>query len=150
MVNNLIVVDTREKGHKKILEHFDKQNQDYIISKLEAGDYMVYKNYTTIIDKKDGLLEICGNLCKATEHQRLVREVEKAHELGCKNFIFLIQDSKIKSVDDIKKWSSPYTKVRGYVLLKIMQTFRDHHDCKFMIVPQKEMGQRIIDLLTKE
>lgn len=150
MVNNLIVVDTREKGHKKILEHFDKQNQDYIISKLEAGDYMLYKNYTTIIDKKDGLLEICGNLCKATEHQRLVREVEKAHELGCKNFIFLIQDSKIKSVDDIKKWSSPYTKVRGYVLLKIMQTFRDHHDCKFMIVPQKEMGQRIIDLLTKE
>ncbi|MBO7526494.1 MAG: ERCC4 domain-containing protein, partial [Clostridia bacterium] len=134
-MENLIIVDTREKGHKKILEYFDQVGQDYIISKLEAGDYMLYKDFSTIIDKKDGLLELCGNLCKSTEHQRLVREVEKAHELGCKNFIFLIQDSKIKSVDDIKKWSSPYTKVKGYVLLKIMQTFKEHHDCKFIIVP---------------
>lgn len=149
-MENLIIVDTREKGHKKILEYFDQVGQDYIISKLEAGDYMLYKDFSTIIDKKDGLLELCGNLCKSTEHQRLVREVEKAHELGCKNFIFLIQDSKIKSVDDIKKWSSPYTKVKGYVLLKIMQTFKEHHDCKFIIVPKKEMGQRIIDLLTKK
>ena len=149
-MNNLIIVDTREKGHKQILEYFDSVGQDYIISKLEAGDYMLYKNYSTIIDKKDGLLEICGNLCRATEHQRLVREVEKAHEMGCKDFIFLIQDSKIKSVDDIKKWSSPYTKIKGYVLLKIMMTFKEHHDCRFIIVPRKDMGRKIIELLTKK
>lgn len=149
-MNNLIIVDTREKGHKQILKYFDEQNQDYIISKLDAGDYMLYKNYATIIDKKDGLLEICGNLCRATEHQRLVREVEKAHELGCKDFIFLIQDSKIKSVDDIKKWSSPYTKIKGYVLLKTMMTFKEHHDCRFIIVPRKDMGRKIIELLNNK
>ena len=149
IVNNIILCDTREKGNKQILKYFDEQNQDYIISKLDAGDYMLYKNYTTIIDKKDGLLELCGNLCRATEHARLVREVERAHELGCKDFIFLIQDSKIKSVDDIKKWSSPYTKIKGYVLLKIMMTFKEHHDCRFIIVPKKDMGRKIIELLNK-
>ena len=41
-----------EKGNDYILKYFDKVNQDYIISKLDAGDYMIYKNYKTIIDKK--------------------------------------------------------------------------------------------------
>lgn len=149
-MENLIIVDTREKGHKKILEYFKSVNQKYIISKLDTGDYMIFDDYTTIIDKKDGLLELCKNLCHSTEHARLVREVERAHEMGCKDFIFLIQDSKIKSIEDIKSWSSPYTKVRGFVLLKTMQTFKEHHDCRFIIVPRKDMGQRIIDLLTKK
>ena len=41
-MNNLIICDTREKGNKKILEYFDKVGQDYIVSKLDSGDYMLY------------------------------------------------------------------------------------------------------------
>ena len=146
-MNNIIIVDTREKGHKKILEHFDKVGQDYIISKLDAGDYMLYKNYTTIIDKKDGLLELSGNLCNTQEHERIKKEITKAKELGCKNFIFLIQDSKIKSLEDIKNWSSPHTKVHGETLLKIMQTMARKYGVKFIIVPKKDIGKKIIELL---
>lgn len=146
-MENLIIVDTREKGHKQILKYFDSVNQDYIISKLDAGDYMLYKNHTTIIDKKDGLLEMCGNLCHKVQHARLVNEVERAHKSGCKDFIFLIQDSKIKTIEDIKSWTSPYTKVKGFVLLKAMKTFKEHHDCRFIIVPRADMGRKIIELL---
>ena len=146
----LILVDTREKGHKQILKYFDDHNIDYIITKLDSGDYMLHKEFSTIIDKKDGLLELCNNLCHATEHERVVREVKRAHELGCKDFIFLVQDSKIKTIDDIKSWSSPYTKVRGFVLLKIMKTFKEHHNCRFIIVPKKDMGRKIIELLTQK
>lgn len=148
-MNNLIIVDTREKGHKKILEYFDKVNQDYIISKLDAGDYMLYKDYSTIIDKKDGLLELCSNLCHTTEHARVVREIELAQSLGCNNFIFLIQGN-IKSEDDIKNWSSPHTKVKGEVLFKIIKTFKDHHNCKFIFVSKKDMGAKIIELLKEK
>lgn len=149
-MNNIIIVDTREKGHKKILEHFDKVGQDYIISKLDAGDYMKYKDYTTIIDKKDGLLELSGNLCNTKEHERVKREIAKARELGCKNFIFLIQDSKIKSLEDINNWTSKYTKVKGSVLLKIMQTMKERYGVKFIIVPKKSMGAMIIKLLNQK
>lgn len=142
----IIICDTREKGNKKILEYFDSVKQDYIISKLDAGDYMIYKDYSTIVDKKDGLIEICNNLCHTTEHQRVVREVELAHSLGCDNFIFLIQGN-IKSESDIKNWSSPHTKVRGETLLKILKTFKEHHDCKFIFVDKKDMGKKIIELL---
>lgn len=148
-MNNIIICDTREKGNKKILEYFTKMNQDYIISKLDAGDYMIYKDYSTIIDKKDGLVELSHNLCNTLEHQRVVREIELAHSLGCNNFIFLIQGN-IKSEDDIKKWKSPHTKVKGEVLLKVLKTFKDHHGCKFIFVPKKDMGKKIVDLLIKK
>lgn len=149
-MNNLIIVDTREKGHKKILEYFDKVGQDYIVSKLDAGDYMLYKDYTTIIDKKDTLLELAGNLCNTLEHKRINREIDRAKELGCTNFIFLIQDNKIKSSEDIKNWSSPHTKVRGETLLKIMNTMKERYGVRFMIVPKREMGKVIIDILNKK
>lgn len=148
MMNNLIIVDTREKGHKKILEYFNKVNQDYIISKLDTGDYMIYKDYSTIIDKKDGLLELAGNLCNTPEHERVKREIFKAKELGCKNFIFLIQDSKIKTTEDIKNWHSKYMpKVKGETLLKIMQTMKNKYGVRFIICPRKDMGKKIIELL---
>ena len=146
-MNNIIIVDTREKGNKKILEYFDKVGQDYIISKLDSGDYMKYKDYSTIIDKKDGLLELSHNLCNTLEHQRINKEIERAKELGCNNFIFLIQDNKIKSIEDIKNWSSPHTKVKGETLLKIMITMKNKYGVRFIICPRKDMGKKIIELL---
>ena len=147
-MNNLIICDTREKGNKKILEYFDTVGQDYIVSKLEAGDYMIFKQFKTIIDKKDGLLELSHNLCNSLEHERIKREIQRAKDLGCENFIFLIQDSKIKTIEDIKSWTSPHTKVKGETLLKIMNTMRTKYNVRFMIVPKKNMGKMIIKLLT--
>lgn len=147
MKNNIIICDTREKGNKKILQHFADVGQDYIISKLDAGDYMLYKDYTTIIDRKDGLLELAGNLCHTQEHERIKREIAKARELGCQNFIFLIQDNKIKSTEDIANWTSPHTKVKGETLLKIMKTMKDKYGVRFIIVPKKNMPEMIMKLL---
>ena len=143
-MNNLIIVDTREKGHKKILEYFDKVGQDYIISKLDYGDYMIYKNNNVVIDRKDSLLELAGNLCHTTEHERIKREILRAKEDGCKQFIFLIAENKIRTVDDIKNWSSPHTKVKGETLLKIMNTMRKKYDVHFVISSRKNMGRSII------
>ena len=146
---DLIVVDTREKKNKSILKYFDKVNQDYVISKLDAGDYMIYKDYKTIIDKKDGLLELAHNLCNTSEHERIKREIKKAKQLGCVNFIFLIQDSKIKTVEDVQSWTSSYTKVKGSTLYKIMKTMKEKYNVHFMFVSKKDIGKIIIDLLKK-
>lgn len=150
MKDKLIVVDTREKGNKKILEYFDSVGQDYVISKLDAGDYALFKDYSTIIDKKDGLLELSHNLCNSLEHARILREIQRAKDLGCSNFIFLIQDNKIKTTKDIKNWSSPHTKVKGETLLKIMNTMCKKYAIRFIIVPKKKMGKKIIELLGGE
>lgn len=148
-MNNIIIVDTREKGHKSILKYFDENNIDYITSKLDYGDYKLYKNNSVVIDRKDSLLELSGNLCHTNEHERIKREIARAKEDGCKDFIFLIAESKIKSVEDIKNWSSPHTKVKGNVLLKIMCTMKERYGVRFIICPRKQMPQKIIELLTK-
>jgi len=146
-MNNIIIVDTREKGHKKILEYFDKNNIDYIVSKLDYGDYMIYKDNSVIIDRKDSLLELAGNLCHTAEHERIKREIARAKDDGCKDFIFLIAESKIKTAEDIKNWSSPHTKVRGSTLLKIMTTMKERYGVRFIICKRSEMGKRIVELL---
>ena len=101
-MNNIIICDTREKGNKKILEYFDSVGQDYIISKLDAGDYMLYKDYTTIIDKKDGLLELAHNLCNSFEHERIKREIQRAKDLGCSILSFLSRTTKLKQLKILK------------------------------------------------
>lgn len=147
VMNNLIIVDTREKGHKSILKYFDEHNIDYITSKLNYGDYMIYKDNSVVIDRKDSLLEMAHNLCSTLEHERIKAEIQRAKDDGCKEFIFLIAESKIKSVEDIKNWSSPYTKVKGETLLKIMITMKNKYGVRFIIVPKKDMGKKIIELL---
>lgn len=151
-MTQVILCDTREKENQKILDYFKKNHVGFIEKKLDAGDYMLMDDPTMIIDRKDSLLEMCKNLTgrKGEEHKRLVREVERAHEAGCKTFIFLIAATKIKTADDIKAWTSPYTKVPGHRLLKIMETFADHHDCKFMFVPKRNMGKKIVEILLKK
>ena len=146
-MNNLIIVDTREKGHKSILKYFNEHNIDYITSKLDYGDYKIYKDNSVVIDRKDSLLELTGNLCHTTSHQRILREIEKSKQDNCKDFIFLISESKIKSVEDIKNWSSPHTKVKGETLLKIMVTMKNKYGVRFIICPRREMGKKIINLL---
>ena len=146
----IVIVDTREKGHKKILEYFDNNNINYIVSKLDYGDYMIYNNNNVVIDRKNNLLELAGNLCHTTEHERIKREISRAKDDGCKDFIFLISESKIKSIEDIKNWSSPHTKVRGATLLKIMQTMKGKYGVRFIFCEKKKMGERIIELLNTD
>lgn len=146
-MNDLIVIDTREKKNKKILQYFDKNSINYIISKLDYGDYMVYKNNTVVIDRKNNLLELAHNLCNTAEHQRINREIERAKQDGCKKFIFLISETKIKSIEDILSWSSPHTKVRGETLLKIMATMKKKYDVNFIICSRKNMAKKIVELL---
>ena len=150
------MTDTRQQKEKHILKEFDKQGIIHIRTGLESADYMALRygdgfimDYSTLIDTKKDLLEICGNLCHTSEHERVKREIEKAKELGCKNFIFLIAENKIKTTEDLKKWSSRYTKVKGSTLLKIMSTMAQKYGVKFIICPKKKMGEKIIELLSK-
>lgn len=151
----LILSDTRQQQDNHITKHFDKQNIKWIRTKLDSADYMAVRydngfvlDYSTLIDTKKDMLELCGNLCNSKEHSRVIREIELGQSLGCTNFIFLIADNNIKTPEDIKSWSNKNTKVKGETLLKIMMTFKTHHNCRFIIVPKKQMGSKIVELLS--
>lgn len=159
MNNFVVLTDSRQQKEEHIIKEFDNQGILHIQTKLDSADYMAlrydekkgfYKDYSILVDTKKGLLEICGNLAHTSEHQRLVREVDLGHSLGATEFIFLIGEKNIKTIDDIKNWSNKHTKTSGMTLYKIMCSFKEHHNCRFIICDKKDLGKKVIELLKKE
>ena len=150
-MNNLIVeMDTRNQKDNYVTDYFDKQGIKWIRNKLYSGDVKLLNDTRVIIDLKANLEEIAHNLCNSQEHARIHRELDRAREIGCEEFIFLIKHDKIKTVEDLQNWTSKRTKVKGSTLLKIMQTMKERYDVKFIIVPKKSMGAMIIKLLNQK
>lgn len=154
----IILTDTRQQKESHILKVFDNNNILHIRTTLSSADYMVvrynevkgfYKDYSILIDTKKDLEEIAGNLCNTKNHERIKNEIMKGKELGAKQFIFLISDDKINCIDDLKKWSSKRTKVKGNTLFKIMNTMRKKYDIKFIICKKNDIGSYIIKLFRK-
>lgn len=156
-VNNFVILtDTRQQKESHILKEFDKQGIIHIRTTLPSADYMalrydeekgMYLDYSTLIDTKKDLEEIAGNLCNTQSHERIKREIAKGKELGCENFIFLIGNSKIKTIEDLENWTSKRTQVKGSTLLKVMSTMKERYGVRFIIVPKKEMGKQVLKLL---
>lgn len=152
----LILTDSRQRVESHILKEFDKQGIIHIRTGLPSADYMTvrydsarkfYMDYSTLIDTKANIEEIAHNLCNTQEHLRIKKELERAKEKGCQQFVFLIKDDKIKKIDDLINWTSSKTRVKGSVLVKVMSTMRERYGCRFIIVPKAKMGEKILELL---
>lgn len=121
----VIQVDTREKQRaiKRILKTFDDFLENgivYFTSALPFADYANYHNRKVIIDRKQNLCELAGNLC-SEDHKRFSKELLEAKKYGS-HVVILIEDNNVNSIEEVKKWSSPHTKVKGETLYKAMKT----------------------------
>lgn len=143
-------LDTRNKKDDYVTKYFDKQGIKWIRNKLYAGDVKLLNDTKVIIDLKANLEEIAHNLCNSQEHARIHRELDRSREIGCEQFIFLIKEDKIKTIEDLQNWTSKRTKVKGEVLLKIFKTMSQKYGVKFIIVPKNKMGETIIKLLSND
>ena len=147
-----IQVDSREKARaiKKILAEFDKQGVANFTSKLPVGDYMSFDNPRLIIDRKQNLQELCGNVCQ--QHKRFIAELSRANDIGIK-LIFLVEHgSNIKSMEDVNKWYNPRLKsspmaISGQRLFKILYSISKKYNTEFLFCSKAETGKRIVELL---
>ena len=156
MNNFIILTDTRQKSEEHIIKEFDKQGILHIRTGLPSADYMAvrydnekgfYLDYSILIDTKKDIEEIASNLCNSENHQRILKEIQKGKDLGAKQFVFLINGGKVKTIEDLQNWTSKRTKVKGEVLLKIFKTMSQKYGVKFIIVPKNKIGETIIKLL---
>ena len=156
MRNFIILTDTRQQKESHIIKEFDKQGILHIRTGLPSADYMAvrydnekgfYLDYSILIDTKKDIEEIASNLCNSENHQRILKEIQKGKDLGAKQFVFLINGGKVKTIEDLQNWTSKRTKVKGEVLLKIFKTMSQKYGVKFIIVPKNKIGETIIKLL---
>ena len=157
MRNFIILTDTRQQKESHIIKEFDKQGILHIRTGLPSADYMAvrydnekgfYLDYSILIDTKKDIEEIASNLCNSENHQRILKEIQKGKDLGAKQFVFLINGGKVKTIEDLQNWTSKRTKVKGEVLLKIFKTMSQKYGVKFIIVPKNKIGETIIKLFS--
>lgn len=146
----VIQVDSREQKYDHIIRYFDSQDIKWVRSKCVVGDYVNLENPMVVIDRKKDLQEVVGNV--TTQHDRFVRELELAKELGYR-LIVLIEEPNIKSVSEVFGWYNWRRKTNpratsGRTLAKIMLTMSQKYDVEWAFCKKEECGKRIIELLS--
>ena len=145
-----IQIDTREKARaiQQIRAEFQKQNIDTITSKLWVGDYARIDNMSTVIDRKQNLLELASNVVEKRFHA----EIQRASAHGIK-IIFLIEHGrKICDLVDVLFWDNPRKAespkcISGEHLYKVMNTMSERYGVEWQFCQKKDTGKRIIEIL---
>ncbi len=147
-----IQIDTREKARaiRQIVNYFNEAGIQHYTSKLFVGDYMSLDNPRVVIDRKQNLLEICGNVCQ--QHKRFTNELKRAKENGIKVIILCEHGGNIKSLSDVLKWDNPRLRtspkaVSGKQLFKILFTIRQKYDVDFVFCDKRMTGYKIVEIL---
>lgn len=146
-----LIIDTREKKDKitHLTNYFDQHNISWFRSKLIVGDYQNPLNPTIVIDRKCGLQEVVGNV--TVQHDRFVRELELAKELGYR-LIVLVEEPSITSVEQVFGWYNWRRKknpkaINGRTLGKIMLTMSQKYGVTWEFTTKQNCGKRIMELL---
>lgn len=150
-----LIVDTREKPQAigKILKQFDELEVKYHRSKLPVGDYMSLDNARLVIDRKQDLQELCGNVCQ--QHERFTNELKLANELEIELIVLCEHGGNIKTLEDVAEWINPRIKhspkaLTGARLHRILKSISDKYSTEFLFCKKSETGKKIIELLNGE
>lgn len=145
----VIQVDSREQKYEHVTQYFDSQGIKWVRSKCVVGDYVNLENPMVVIDRKKDLQEVAGNVCQ--QHDRFVRELELAKELGYK-LIVLVEEPNITTLTNVCSWynwrrrTNPKA-VTGKTLHKIMRTMSDKYGVEWQFTTKQKCGERIVELL---
>ena len=148
----IIQVDSREQKFDHVTKYFDSQEIKWVKSKCVVGDYVNLENPMVVIDRKKDLQEVAGNVCQ--QHERFVRELELAKELGYK-MIILVEEPNITALTNVCSWYNWRRKknpkaVSGKTLYKIMHTMREKYGIEWKFTTKENCGKTIVELLGGE
>lgn len=118
-MSKIVIADTRNRSDDFVTNYFKLKCIKWVRSKLYSGDFQLANSTEVIIDIKssggDGLIEIAGNLCGSKKnHERIRRELTKAGELGCRDFIFLVVTNSASSIEYVSDWQIPSYKTTTF------------------------------------
>lgn len=119
-------------------------------SKLYVGDYQRIDNGLLVVDRKQNLAEIAGNLTQ--QHERFRSELERAKKAKIRVVVLCEHGGKIRSVDDVAEWKNPRLKespgaLTGERMAKIMRTMSERYSVEWQFCDKRQTGRRIIEIL---
>ena len=146
----MIIVDSREKKWDHIRRYFELNGIEYVVQKLDVGDYSNTEKNGIVIDRKQNLQEIASNLSKGDGNiMRFTREAARAKEQNCK-LIVLVEGTSCKNVKDVRQWKSKYTKMSGQWLNDKMFNLTLSYGVEWMFCRKDETPKKILELIGYE
>lgn len=142
----MIICDTREKANGRILEYFEKHEIPYIKKKLDTGDYMNSEKMDITIDRKKDLGELLTNMC-SPDKGRFWREIRRSKEEGIKFYILCEHGGNYKSIQDVAKYESKYSRISGRELMERMYAAHIAYGIEFIFCDKRSTGKKILELL---
>lgn len=143
----MIIVDSREQKWEHIKEYLERNNIEYVVQKLDVGDYMNTEHPNIVVDRKANLQEVCTNLQNGKENiHRFMKECRRAKEQNLE-FVVLIEGTNCKELPDVKAWKSKYSKHTGDWLVKQMRTLIYAFEVHWMFCKKNETAKKILELL---
>ena len=145
----VIQIDSREQKYDHVTRYLDSKGIKWVRSKCVVGDYVNLENPMVVIDRKKDLQEVAGNVCQ--QHDRFVRELELAKELGYR-MIILVEEPNITSLPNVCSWYNWRKKknpraISGKTLYKIMATMQEKYGVEFLFCTPEESAERLLSLL---
>lgn len=151
----VIIVDTREKPRAivRILAEFEKQGVTVIRRALNFADYFNPDAPGRIIDRKQNLLEVAGNVVQ--QRARFLREVERCNRAGCHMIVLIEHSPQIRTLEDVIRWKNPRLKVSplavsGERLFRIMKAMEIRYGIEWLFCGKAQTGKKIIELLRSD
>lgn len=143
----MIVVDSREKKWDHIRKYFEANGIEFEIKKLDAGDYFSTDQGDVVVDRKQNLQELCGNLSKGNGNIiRFINECRRAKEQGIR-LVVLIEGTNCQTVKDVSGWKSKYTKHSGKWLTDKMFNLTVSYNVEWQFCKKNETATKILEIL---
>lgn len=163
-----VIVDSREQKWGHVRDGFDRLGVPWVRSKLWCGDYTWANDQHLVIDRKQGLQEVYGNLIQA--HERFRAEAARAQEADVQ-LVVLVEEPDIATLADVPSWVNPRERDYRYIqaaqlrgkmlgvklpkkppvsadrLWAIMQSMADKYGICWRFCAPEQTAQVILDLL---
>lgn len=145
----MIICDSREKKNQNVISYFEKNNVQYLIRKLDTGDYMDSEKMSVTVDRKRNLDELNVNLC-SSDNSRFWREMRRAKQEGLKMYILCEHGGKIKTIKDVSGWKSKYSNVSGKALMEEIYRVHIAYGVEFIFCDKRNTGKKILEILSND
>ena len=150
-----LIIDSREKPKaiENILKVFDSKGINYETSKLLFGDYMDFSRPQVVVDRKQTIAELAKNC--TTDHDRFVRELERAKKAGSRLVILVEQNRykdrekwvRVETIEDLMLWSNPHTTIRGEKIFRILSSWIAKYPIEVRFCDKRNTGKEILKII---
>lgn len=142
-----VIIDSREKKCAHIIKYFEKHGIDYVIRKLDEGDYQIEGKLGVTVDRKQNLAELSRNLMNKTDHSRFWKEIRRTKAQGEKMFVLVEHGGGIKTVSDVATWRDKYSGVNGRTLVDEISRIYLSYGVEFIFCDKRQTAKKILELL---